>query len=849
VTLTITTRPWVKWLAHPVGRTLLTLLLAVFVAGGVGFIHYYDVYARVIDARLSSPIFSQTSILFAAPKTVAVGEPLTPAVLVGWLRQAGYAADQSSPVGTYTLAGDMIGIQPGPEAYHARIPVQVEFQNGAVATIANAADQSALTSYDLEPELVTSLFNAKREKRKLVHYQDLPPTLINAVLDIEDRDFFHHGAVNWWRVPAAVYRDVRSGRREQGASTITMQVARNIFGLGFQRTWRRKLTETLVAMELEERLTKEQIFELYANQLYMGQRGSYSIHGFGEAADAYFGKSVQQLNLPECALLAGIIHGPNPDSPYRHPGRATRRRNQVLQAMYQAGAITAAQQTEAMAAPLAVAAANNEASDAPYFVDLVRDRLSDQISDHDLTTHSYRIYSTLDPDLQDAAARAVAIGMKGVDKELAALRARQRPRRGAKPQPRAQVALVALDPHTGAVLALVGGRNYAESQLDHALAQRPTGSIFKPFVYATALETGLLPNLTPITQTSTLMDEPTTFDGTYKPANFENKYFGQVTLRMALEHSLNNATISLAEEVGLPAVTDLAHAAGIVSAQPTPSEAIGTYTATPLQMAGAYTVFANNGVRLTPRLVYSVQAADGQSVYQQDRQPQPVLDPRVAFLTTNLMESVLDAGTAVRVREAGFTAPAAGKTGSSHDAWFAGYTSNLLCIVWVGLDNYQNLNIEGAHAALPIWTEFMKEAVALPAYSQVQPFAPPPGVVAVKIDTVSMQEATPLCPLSQVETDYYLDGTQPTQSCHLHPSNLMPRGIIASTLKLFHLGNPAPPLPPPRPAPRLAAPPLPTTATILSKPAPPPPPKPKKRGFFGKIIHALGGSGGRGGGG
>ncbi len=843
--LTITTRPWIRWLAHPLGRVLLTLLLAGFVAGGVGFIHYYDVYAQVIDARLASPIFSQTSLLFAAPRTVAVGEGLTPAELVNWLQQAGYAQDQASPVGRYTTAGDLIAIQPGPEAYHARLPVQVQFANGAVSSITDSLDQAALASYDLEPELVTSLFNAKREKRKLVHYQDLPPTLIHAVLDIEDRDFFHHGAVNWWRVPAAVYRDVRSGRREQGASTITMQTARNIFGLGFQRTWRRKLTETLVAMELEERLTKEQIFELYANQLYMGQRGSYSIHGFGEAADAYFDKSVQQLTLPECALLAGIIHGPNADSPYRHPGRAVRRRNQVLEAMYQAGGITAAQRTVAMAAPLGVTAANDDASDAPYFVDLVRDRLSDQISDHQLTTHSYRIYSTLDPDLQAAAARAVALGMKGVDQELAGLRRR---RRGGKPLPRAQVALVAMDPHTGAVLALVGGRNYAQSQLDHALAERPTGSIFKPFVYATALETGLLSNLTPITQTSTLMDEPTTFEGGYQPANFENKYYGQVTLRTALEHSLNNATISLAEEVGLQAVTDLAHAAGIVNAQPTPSEAIGTYTATPLQMTSAYTVFANAGVRLAPRLVYSVQDANGQSIYRQDPQPQAVLDPRVAFLTTNLMESVMDAGTAERVRESGFSAPAAGKTGSSHDAWFAGFTSNLLCVVWVGLDNYQNLNIEGAHAALPIWTEFMKEAVALPSYQNVQPFTPPPGVVGVKIDTESRQVATPLCPVAQVETDYYLEGTQPTEMCHLHPTELVPRGVIAGTLRLLHLGNPAPP-PPPRPAPRLEAPP-PAAPRLLAKPAPAPPPKPKKRGFLGRIFHALGGGGGgRGGGG
>lgn len=854
MSLRIQARGLAGWLAHPLGRVFLALALAAFVAGGIAFIHFYNVYAEVIDARLSAPIFHQNSILFAAPRTLTPGEDLSPATLEDWLQAAGYApAGSASPVGSYSVNGNAIAIRPGPEAYHSTLAVTLNFQvdplaGASLSGIVNNANQQPLASYDLEPEVVTTLFDSQHDKRQLVHYGDLPPLLIQAVLDIEDREFFHHGAVNWYRVPAAVFRDVRSGRREQGASTLTMQVARNIFDLGTQRTFKRKLTETLVAMELEQRLTKQQIFELYANRVYLGQRGIYGIQGFGEGARAYFGKDVTQLSLPECALLAGIIHGPNLDSPYRHPQRALRRRNEVLAAMLRAGAITSAQESAALAAPLGVTGANTEASDAPYFVDMVRDRLSDKIAENQLATESFRIYSTLDPDLQAAAARAVTEGLKEVDQELAALRAVQR-RRGAKPQEKAQVALVALDPHTGAVLALVGGRNYAQSQLNHALAQRPTGSIFKPFVYATALETGLLPNFTPITETSTVMDERTVFTDAYgkpySPANFENKYYGEVTLRTALEHSLNNATIALAEEVGLPAVTDLAHAAGIPSAQPTPSEAIGTYTASPLQMAGAYTVFANAGVRLTPRLIDSVQSNNGEVVFQPSYPPQPVLDPRVAFLTTNLMESVLDAGTAIRVRAEGFSDPAAGKTGSSHDAWFAGYTNNLLCIVWVGLDDYENLNIEGAHAALPIWVDFMKAAVKLPAYRNVQPFAPPPGVVAVRIDTASRQLATPLCPPAQVETDYYLDGTQPKQYCHLHPSDLFPRGVIAGALRFFHMGPPAVPPPPPTPAPTAATPsaaPL-TPQPAVSKPAAPP--NKPKRGLFGKIFHALGGGGGQ----
>lgn len=856
--LSIQARGLARWLTHPLGRVVLALVWAGIVVGGIVLIHYYDVYAAVIDARLSAPIFSQTSLLYAAPRQLQPGEDLSAEVLQGWLQEAGYApSGEASPVGNYQIKNGSVAIRPGPEAPAGSAAVTVSFQTDPVAGasvtgIVNDADQQALGSYALAPEVLTTLFDSQHEKRRLVHYSDLPPMLVQAVLDIEDRDYFHHGAVNWYRVPAAMFRDVRSGRREQGASTLTMQVARTIFDLGMERTFKRKLTETLLAMELEQRLTKEQIFELYANRVYLGQRGISGIQGFGAAANAYFGKDVSQLTLPECALLAGIIHGPNLDSPYRHPQRALRRRNEVLAAMARAGAITDQQAAAAEATALGVTGSNSEASDAPYFVDMVRDRISDQIPENDLASESFRIYSTLDPDLQAAAAQAVADGMKGVDTELAALRARQRHHAGDKPQERAQAALVAIDPHTGAVLALVGGRNYAQSQLNHALAERPTGSIFKPFVYATALESGLLPNLPAITQTSMLLDAPTTFttpDGKpYSPANFENKYYGNVTLRVALEHSLNNATISLAEQVGLQAVTDLAHAAGIVNAQPTPSEAIGTYTATPLQMASAYTIFANGGMLEPVRLVNTVQSGSGDVVYQPHAVPKPVLDPRVAFLTTNLMESVLDAGTGVQVRAQGFDDPAAGKTGSSHDAWFAGFTNNLLCIVWVGLDNYQNLNIEGAHAALPIWTKFMKAAVKLPAYRNVQPFTPPPGVVAVKIDTVSQQLATPLCPPAQVETDYYLEGTQPKESCQLHPTMLTPKGIIAGTLNLFHITHPAaPPAPVTAPA---AAPTQSPTASPASapKPAAPADKAKPKRGFFGKLLHALGGgSGGNGG--
>ncbi len=357
-----------------------------------------------------------------------------------------------------------------------------------------------LQAYELEPQLVTALFEGQdRSKRELIKFEDIPPVLVNAVLAIEDRRFFQHGGVNYFRLMEAAVVDVREGRHGQGGSTLTMQLSRGFF-LSPEKTFKRKLTEMLIAIELEQKFSKQRIFQMYANQVYLGQRGSFTINGFGEAAHAYFNKDVKNLTLPEAALLAGMIQRPNYLSPYKYPKRALERRNLVLDSMVETGAITRDEAERAKAAPLKVSAPNVEASDAPYFVDLVKDQLSPQFNEEELNNHALRIYTTIDPDLQTAAAEAVDVGMKPVD-ELVIKRRTHKTKIGtgkdAKTEvkvdtgPMPQVALVAIDPHTGEVLALVGGRNYGMSQLDHAIAKRPTGSIFKPFVYAAAVNTAV----------------------------------------------------------------------------------------------------------------------------------------------------------------------------------------------------------------------------------------------------------------------------------------------------------------------------------------------------------------------
>ena len=755
----------------PILRAAFVGFLILAIGFTVAFSYYYIKYDRIIERKFRSPVFGNSAKIYAQPETVRVGEKIEAREIAAELRRAGYSdKDDQSQMGSFRMASGGIEITPGPESYHSPEPARISIEEGQVDHITSKG--SELSAYELEPQLVTGLFDAeRRSKRELVKYNEIPPVMVQATLAIEDRRFFEHGGVNFLRMGEAAWIDLVRGRHEQGGSTITMQLSRGFF-LTPEKTIRRKLTEMLIAEELEHKFTKQQIFEFYANWVDLGQRGSFAISGFAEASRAYFNKDLKDITLPEAALLAGLIQRPSYLSPYRHPERALDRRNIVLESMVETHAITREQADRAKAVPLKLAPPNVEASDAPYFVDMVRDTLINKFNEHDLNDQSYRIYTTLDPELQKAAAQSVEMGIKLVDEQVKKLRTK-RVKVGKKYEtkvesgPQAQVALVALDPHTGALLALVGGRDYGWSQLNHAVSKRPTGSIFKPFVYAAAMNTALDGSQSVITPASTVNDEPTSFvygDQIYEPRNYKEEYHGDVTLRYALAMSLNNATVKVAEEVGYDKVADLAKSAGITSVKATPAMALGSYDASPVDMAGAYTTFANNGVRISPIWVRSVRNAKGDVIANYNTDQRPVMDPRISYVMTNMMEGVINNGlgyTAVRLR--GFTPPAAGKTGSSHDGWFAGYTSNLLCIVWVGYDDYSDLRLSGAMTAAPIWTEFMKKAAALPQYSDMREFNQPSGVVDVQLDKTTNRLATPACPDDY--TSAFIQGTEPRDTC------------------------------------------------------------------------------------
>lgn len=747
------------------------LALGLIAAAAVGVLSlYYHRFSQMIDERLSGKSLRSESRVFTSPKRISIGEAVSLEQLGSYLQAAGYSkTPDSAAAGQITVSTSSIEIRPSANSYFAgKNALHIDFAHRRISQLRSLVSGDRLLSAEIEPELITGMFGSAREKRRPVRYIEFPPLLRNAILCAEDKRFFEHPGFDPVRILGAAWADLRRGEKAQGASTITMQVARSFF-FSTRREWRRKVKETYMALILEHRFYKEQIFELYANEVYLGNRGSFAIHGFGEAAQAYFGKDIRDLNLAEAGFLAGIIRAPNRySSSERKPERAAEARDRTLRLMRENGFISAEQEQAAMKTPLRLVSGNFGASLSGHFIDMMKDDLLDRFSETELDSQSYRIYTTLDSDLQRAATSAVDWGLKNIDLQLA--RTYEAWRKKGQEVPSPQVALIALDPHSGEIKALIGGRDYAKSQLNHALVQRQPGSVFKPFVYAAAFETALNGAETVLLPTSTVVDEPTTFvfDGReYTPDNYGQEFYGTVTLRDALVHSLNVATVKVAQEVGYGRVVEMAKRLGLDSdIKPTPSIALGAYEMTPLEIAKGYTAFANNGTKCEVTSLQKVVSRTGDLLEKNAPKRTQVLDPRVTYLVTNILEDVINRGTGAGVRSRGFRAPAAGKTGTSHDGWFAGYTTNLLCVVWVGFDDNRELGLSGANSAGPIWAEFMKKAVMLPAFSDTQEFDRPEGVVSVTIDPETQQLASPECPVTRQEV--FISGTEPTETCTLH---------------------------------------------------------------------------------
>ena len=647
------------------------------------------------------------------------------------------------------------------------MPVRISLRGATVTKMENVDNGEELFSLELEPELVTGLFDRIWEERRLVNLAEVPPPLVRAILAIEDERFYSHRGIDPVAILRASWANLRSGGIVQGGSTLTQQLMKNFF-LGDERTLQRKIKEVLMALVAERKYSKEEILQNYLNEIYLGQKGAQGIFGIWEAAQFYFSKELRDLTIGEMAVLAGLIKAPNRYSPYRSVEAATKRRNIVLAKMLEEKLIARSQYESALREIIPQRELVKVANDAPFYVDFLKRELAEIYSHEVLTEAGFRIYTSLDLQLQRIAEKALVDGLKRLEETYPYLRKRGE-------DDHLEAAIVVIKPQTGEIKAMVGGRDYQKSQFNRVFqALRQPGSTFKPFTYLAALMYGSEEGGKKFSPVTLVDDSPFTwsYEGQeWTPRNYKEEYFGTVTFRAALEKSLNSATVRIAKDVGINKVREMAYRLGINSSLPAlPSMVLGGIEVTPLELGGAFSTLANSGVRTQPLAVKQVVDQGGRVLEKRDIQVEKVITPQLAFMVNHLMKGVMDRGTGHGARLQGFDRPAAGKTGTTNDlkdAWFVGYTPELLAVVWVGFDNQSKLGLSGAQAALPIWTEFMKRATA---GTPVNDFIPPPGIKIIDIDPASGYRATPRCP--QVIREAFLEGEEPSGSCPLHPAPL-----------------------------------------------------------------------------
>jgi penicillin-binding protein 1B len=745
-------------------RLVVLTLLVTWAAATVSLVRAYGFYAGIIDARLASGYLTSRPGIYAGAHPLGVGQSLTPDSLVATLRRAGYVNTNNSQnasdiwSGSFQVEGNTFEIRPG--RAHAFGPSVVKVSLDARNRISElTGDGATLESFALEPEALTNDLASKTGRRTQLTYNQIPPVLVHAILSIEDRRFFEHSGLDLFGVVRALLRNAGDERIGQGGSTITQQLVKNTY-LSSERTFRRKFAEAMLAFALERRLSKEDIFALYCNEVYLGQRGAVAIRGVEQAARIYFGKDVKDLSLAEAATLAGMIQGPTHYSPDRHADAAQARRDLVLGTMARDGWINLEQAAAATKEPVAVVPATGaNGSLAPYFIDYVN-RIAEAQGGNTETGPSRRIYTTIDLDLQQMAEAAIKRQLERLNQVYKD--------RDAKPQ----AALVALDPKTGAVLAMVGGRSYAESQLNRATdARRQPGSTFKPFVYAAALESGLSP-------IQMFTDAPREFvydhNRVYRPANYGGGYsMHDVTMRTGLVKSLNVVTVEVAMQTGLARIANLTEKFGLPKPERYPALALGTTEVTPLQLAAAYAAFLNGGRRVEPHAIESVDELPGAHKLDSETTASQVVSPTTAYMITNMLAAVIDHGTARAARGAVKGTAAAGKTGTSRDGWFVGYTPNLVCAVWIGFDDNQQLGLTGAEAALPAWTEFMNGAVQARPELGGRTFACPEGIKFAEIDSETGLFSTLSCPSRELIA--ITDALAPNSECYKHGN--LPREV------------------------------------------------------------------------
>ena len=658
--------------------------------------------------------------------------------------------------------------------------IEVEWSGGAVTKVLSAGN--SVLAENLEPVLVAQMNEGNAQARKTIPIGQIPHTLMKGIVLTEDQRFLEHGGIDPRGIARSIYVNLRSGAYVQGASTITQQLARNIY-LTRQKTIWRKLKEVVVSILLEFKFSKDQILEKYLNEVYFGQSGNIAIHGVSEAAKFYFDKSIEDLSIAEQALLAGIVRGPIFYSPYKHLDRAKSRQEIVLSKMFEAGVITEAQYKAAKAERFKLARVNPVQNRAPYFTDMVQAQILKDLPEHEVSGAGLKIFSTLDTYYQAMAEQAVANGVGAVESRLKQyLEKKKKPVVEGQPQePRLiQGVFLAVEPGSGHLLALVGGRSYEESTYNRALLmRRQIGSLVKPFVFLTALVSGKDANGYPLNSISKFEDKPFTYEfdkKSWSPKNYEKEFAGTVTMRFALAHSINTVAAQVAIAAGLDKVVETCKAAGLETvSQPLPSLSLGAVDVPPMEVATAYSTLANFGMKKEITSTLAVLGEGDRPVASYHPQDSEALPSAETANVVEMLTTTFESGTAAAARTAGFTWPASGKTGTTNefrDAWFAGFTKKILAVSWVGFDRDDEvvrkhrtaLKLTGAVAALPVWTQFMKE---VHKEQDSQALAYPDGALrTIEVDLISGKRANQRCMGASVVKETFTPRNIPTEECN-----------------------------------------------------------------------------------
>ncbi|MBS0155652.1 MAG: PBP1A family penicillin-binding protein [Nitrospira sp.] len=744
------------------------VVLVILVLLGVSLV-LLSGYGAFLSSSLALPKSDEHPplLIYGAPFFLTPGLHPQDAGLFDRLHRLEYRRVNGRPrtAGDYVVTNDAIDIflhAQEENRLSARV-VRLMLAEGIVSEVLSMPDGQPTALVSLEPVLISGMRGGTRQVREWIPLSRMPPTLIRVLLAIEDRRFFSHIGVDPISIGRALWTNLTHGAVLQGGSTLTQQLAKNLY-YSPQRTMTRKIREIVAAVALEFKYRKEDILESYVNEIYLGQAGPVSIYGIGEAAHRYFGKTVETLSIEEMALIVGLIKGPNVYSPVKNIENATKRRNVVLRRLRDEGLLTEDALKRSLNRPVKVVLAHDVLTDAPYFVDHLLREIEEGIRQE--IPEGARVYSTLDPRAQQLAAQVLQHGLAKLEKTYPSLADADSPLQGA---------VVVLDVKHGHVLAMVGGRDYRTSQFNRAVqARRSAGSLFKPFVYLAGFEAARDQGETGLTAATLLADEPLTLEsgaGSWSPQNYDRQYRGQVSVRTALEQSLNVPAVRTAHRTGLASLTSLLQAFGIA----TPladnlSLALGSSAVSLLQITAAYTGLANGGVVVHPVALSNLVRGGGETIWSPAVDRRQAASPQGVFLITSLLKGVVDHGTAAKARAMGVQGPIAGKTGTTdgyRDAWFVGYTPDLAIGVWVGFDDERPIKLTGAQAALPIWSDLAVRLIP----RQHGDFDQPPGIVERRIDPRTGQLATAQCP--EHRTEFFIVGTEPTVYCEVHGGGML----------------------------------------------------------------------------